>query len=179
MRNLVRGFLSYSQAGSGNRRTQFGPVDLRAPAAAAVQALRKRVDESGSVVIFEDAWPSVWGDFGQLQQVFEQVIGNAIEYRRPGSAAEVTLGAARTSEGECEVTIADNGNGIPADFRSSIFLPFKRLHGREIPGAGLGLAISRRIVEAHGGRMWVDSTPGNGARFCFTLRLFDSEVPPA
>ncbi len=179
VRNLVRGFLSYAQAGNGNRRTQLGPVNLRAAAAAAVQALRKRVDESGSVVIFEDEWPAVWGDFGQLQQVFEQVIGNAIEYRRPGSAVEVTLGAGRTNAGECEVAIADNGNGIPTDFRSSIFLPFKRLHGRETPGAGLGLAISKRIVEAHGGRIWVDSTPGTGARFCFTLRLFESETRPS
>jgi signal transduction histidine kinase len=86
----------------------------------------------------------------------------------------VTLSVTQPGRQECVVTITDNGIGIPADFQSSIFLPFKRLHGREIPGSGLGLPISKRIVEAHGGRMWVESTPEAGARFCFTLRPFES-----
>ena len=116
----------------------------------------------------------VWGDFGQLQQVFEQVIRNAIDYRPPGSQATVTMGAKQTNGEEWVVGVSDNGSGIAADFQAAVFLPFKRLHGREIAGAGMGLAISKKIVEAHGGRMWVESKPGAGAAFCFTLRAFEA-----
>ena len=113
-------------------------------------------------------------DFGQLQQVFEQAIRNAIDYRRPGSSAAVTIGAKQTEGEEWVVAISDDGCGIAADFHAAIFLPFKRLHGREIPGAGMGLAISKKIVEAHGGRMWVESKPDAGASLCFTVRAFEA-----
>jgi two-component system, chemotaxis family, sensor kinase Cph1 len=143
-------------------------------AAAAVQSLRKRVEESRSEIVIEEPWPTVWADFGQLQQVFEQVLRNAIDYHAPQSAARVTLSAKRGDGDEWVVLIADNGAGVATDFQASIFLPFKRLHGREIPGAGMGLAICRKIVEAHGGRMWVESQPGAGASFYFTLRAFET-----
>jgi light-regulated signal transduction histidine kinase (bacteriophytochrome) len=173
VRCLLRGFLSYAQAGRG-RRAHFGRLDLRAAAAAAVQSLRKRVEESRSEIVIEEPWPTVWADFGQLQQVFEQVLRNAIDYHAPQSAARVTLSAKRGDGDEWVVLIADNGAGVATDFQASIFLPFKRLHGREIPGAGMGLAICRKIVEAHGGRMWVESQPGAGASFYFTLRAFET-----
>lgn len=176
VRGLLRGFSAYTQAGCG-RRAHFGRLDLRGPAYAAVQSLRKRVEESQTSILFEEPWPPVWGDFAQLQQVFEQVIGNAINYRAPGSAPTITIGAKPASGAEWIVAVADRGMGIAAGFHSSIFLPFKRLHGREIPGAGMGLAISRRIVEAHGGRMWVESSEGRGAVFCFSLRALESGTP--
>ncbi len=175
VRGLLRGFLSYTQAGRG-RRAHFGRLDLGAPARAAVQSLRKRVEESGTSIIFEEAWPVVWGDFGQLQQVFEQVIGNAIDYRQPGSPARIAISAALSGE-TWVVSVADSGGGIAPDFHSSVFLPVKRLHGRDNPGTGMGLAISKRIVEAHGGCMWVESTPGNGSTFHFTLRPLEAAEP--
>ncbi len=167
VRHMLRGFLSYSQAGRG-RRTRFSPVDLKIVAASAVQSLRQRIDETGAVVRLDQTFPSVPGDFGDLQQVFKQVIGNAIEYSRTGPPPSVTVSANRDGE-EWTITISDNGPGIAAELQSAVFLPFKRLHGRDIPGAGLGLSISRKIVEAHGGRMWVEGEPGKGSRFCFTL----------
>jgi len=149
-------------------------VDLRSPVAAAVQALRKRVEQSGAALTIDGAWPTVWGDFGQLQQVFEQVIRNAMDYHRAGNAPAITVRAERGSEGEWTIAVSDNGPGIPADFQASIFQPFKRLHGREIPGAGLGLAIARKIVEAHGGRIWVESRPGDGASFRFSVHAMEN-----
>ncbi len=173
VRYLLRGFLTYAQAGPG-RRAHFGRLDLRAAAVAAVQSLRKRVEETRTGILIEEPWPLVWGDFGQLQQVFEHVIRNAIDYRQPGSAITVTIGAKSNLGEEWVVAVADNGAGVAPEFQSSIFLPFKRLHGREIPGAGMGLAISRKIVEAHGGHMWVESKPGAGASFRFSLRALDA-----
>lgn len=167
VRHLLRAFLSYSQAGRG-RRARFAPVDLKIVAASAVQSLRHRIEETGAVVRLDHGFPSVPGDFGDLQQVFKQVIGNAIEYRGAGSPPSVTVSASRNGD-EWTVTVADNGPGIPAELQSAVFLPFKRLHGRNIPGAGLGLSISKKIVEAHGGRMWVEGEPGKGSCFCFTL----------
>lgn len=173
-RSVLRGFLSYAQAGHG-RRARFGRVDLGSPAAAAVQALRKRVDQTQTVITVEGPWPTVWGDFGQLQQVFEHVIRNAIDYHPAGSAPVIAIKAAQGPGQEWTIAISDNGPGIGADFQSAIFLPFKRLHGREIPGAGLGLAISKKIVETHGGRIWVESQAGAGACFRFTIRALESE----
>jgi len=167
VRHMLRGFLSYSQAGRG-RRTRFSPVDLKIVAASAVQSLRQRIEETGATVRLDQTFPSVQGDFGDLQQVFKQVIGNAIEYSRTGSPPSVSVSAKRDGE-EWTITIADNGPGIAPELQTSVFLPFKRLHGRNIPGAGLGLAVSKKIVEAHGGRMWAEGEPGKGSSFCFTL----------
>ena len=109
VRCLLRGFLSYAQAGHG-RLAHFGRLDLRSAAAAAVQSLRKRVEESRTTIVFEQPWPVVWGDFGQLQQVFEQLIRNAIDYRPSGSNATVTIGAKQTNGEEWVVAVADNGS---------------------------------------------------------------------
>lgn len=169
VRALLRGFISYAQAGHGNR-SRFGRVDLKSPATAAVQALRKRIEQSHATVSIEGAWPTVWGDFGQLQQVFDHLLRNAIDYIPAGTAPVISLRAEHGPEQDWTIAVSDNGSGIPADFQASIFLPFKRLHGREIPGAGLGLAIARKIVETHGGRIWVESRAGGGASFRFSIR---------
>lgn len=168
VRSLLRGFLSYSQAGRRPRQ-QFAPVDLKTVLASALQILRRRVEETHAAVRVEGALPALPGDFASLQQVFEQVIGNALEYRAPNAAPSITI-SARPEEGdEWTLEVRDNGPGIPENLRSVVFLPFKRLHGREIPGSGMGLAIAKRIVESHGGRIWVDSVPGGGT--CVYLRL--------
>ena len=176
VRHMLRGFLSYSQAGRG-RRTRFSPVNLKIVAASAVQSLRQRIDETGAVVRLDQTFPSVPGDFGDLQQVFKQVIGNAIEYSRTGPPPSVTVSANRDGE-EWTITISDNGPGIAAELQSAVFLPFKRLHGRDIPGAGLGLSISRKIVEAHGGRMWVEGEPGKGRASASPFLARAAEKPP-
>jgi signal transduction histidine kinase len=173
MRRLVASMLAYSRA--GRRRAHFGVVDLGIAASAAIKSVRARVEETGAAIRVDPSLPSVPGDFGELQQVFEQVIRNAIDYRKPGSAASVIVHAERSEPGEWVIGISDNGPGIPGEHRATVFLPFKRLHGREIPGAGVGLAIANRIVEAHGGRMWVESEGCQGATFYFTLPALQAD----
>jgi signal transduction histidine kinase len=104
-----------------------------------------------------------------LAQVFQNLIANAIKFRRADEAPQVHVSATR--EGDLwRFSVADNGIGIPADQRERIFQIFHRLHTREeYPGTGIGLALCRRIVERHGGRIWVESEPGEGATFYFTL----------
>lgn len=175
VRRLLRGFLSYCQAGRSNH-SRFGPVDLRIAAASALQTLRRRANDMDAEIQVEESLPVVLGDFAELQQVLEHLIGNALTHRRPGSTPSVRISAQRTGPDVCTVSVMDNGPGVAPERLALLFLPFKRFHGREIPGAGLGLAISRRIVEWHGGHIWCEAAEGGGARFCMTLPLLESNV---
>lgn len=116
--------------------------------------------------------PHVHVDRQRLGQVLQNLVGNAIKYRAPDRAVEITIGAEAAPDGMCLVTIADNGQGIDQRHHTEIFRLFRRLHGPEIEGTGAGLAICKRMVESWGGRLWVESSAGAGSRFRFT-------VPPA
>jgi light-regulated signal transduction histidine kinase (bacteriophytochrome) len=108
-----------------------------------------------------------------LTQLFQNLISNAIKYRSK-AAPRIHISAARESEGWVFV-VADNGIGIEEQFTCRIFGMFKRLHGKEIPGTGIGLALCKKIVERQGGRIWVESEPGHGASFKFTVPYRDPE----
>jgi signal transduction histidine kinase len=97
------------------------------------------------------------------------LITNSIKYRQPGIPANIRISAEQRSPEEWLVSFEDNGIGIAQQHHQSIFVPFKRLHGRDIPGTGMGLALCRRIIAAHGGKIWVESALGQGAKFLFTL----------
>ena len=170
VRRLLRAFLSYTQAGKPGKN-RSGRVDLRIAAVSAAQSLKQRIAETGAAIEIEKTLPSAPGDFGELQQVFEHAIRNAIDYGRPGSVVNIIVSGKAVEGEECVITIADNGAGIPADHHTSVFAPFKRLHGRDIPGAGMGLAISKRIIEAHGGRIWAESAADGGTQLRFRLPL--------
>ena len=109
------------------------------------------------------------GDETQLSQVFQNLIGNGIKYR--GAAPpRVHVGVKRDEAGDYLLSVQDNGIGIAKEYFDRIFLLFQRLHGREdYPGTGIGLTVTRKIVERHGGRIWLTSTPGEGTCFFFTL----------
>ena len=165
MQALINGLLAYARVGT--RGTPFEPADCGAVVDRAIVNLEITIRESGAAVT-RDALPTVMADATQLTQVFQNLIGNAIKFRgekRP----EVHVTAERR-DGEWRFAVRDAGIGIEPEFGERIFGVFVRLHARsEYPGTGIGLAICKRIVERHGGRIWAESTPGAGSTFYFTL----------
>ena len=113
--------------------------------------------------------PTVHAHEIRLVQLFQNLVGNAIKYRRADPPAiHVT---AERRDADWLFSVRDNGIGIKPEYAQQFFGIFKRLHGNTYPGTGIGLAICQRIVEKYGGRIWVESTPGEGSVFCFTLPL--------
>jgi light-regulated signal transduction histidine kinase (bacteriophytochrome) len=119
--------------------------------------------------VTHDPLPTLIADRVQLGQVFQNLIANAIKFRREGVAPHVHVSARREGE-EWVLSVADNGIGIHPQQTQWLFQIFQRLHtDEEYPGLGIGLALCKRIVERHGGRIWVESVPGEGSTFLFTL----------
>jgi PAS domain S-box-containing protein len=165
MQTLIQELLAYSRVGT--RGQPFAPTDCQAVAEAAVANLGAAIQESGAVVI-RAGLPTVLADATQLTQVFQNLIGNAIKFRR-AAPPQIHVGAER-EKGAWVFRVRDNGIGIAPEFTERIFVIFQRLHSRdEYPGTGMGLAICKKIVERHGGRIWVESEPGQGSTFYFTL----------
>ena len=132
----------------------------------AVLMIDAAVRESGAQIT-NDPLPSVLFDFAQLTQLFRQLLANAIAFRGP-EPPKIHVSAADTGDA-IQFSVRDNGIGIDPRYHEQIFGVFKRLHGREFPGTGIGLAICKRIVEQRGGRIWVESELGQGATFHFTV----------
>jgi len=133
----------------------------------ALANLMVAIEESGAEVT-HDALPTVSGDTTQLAQLLQNLIGNALKFRgqRP---PKIHVGA-KLEGNEWWFTVADNGIGMEPQYFERVFLVFQRLHTRkEYQGTGIGLAICKKVVERHGGRIWVESDPGQGATFCFTI----------
>ncbi len=134
----------------------------------AISNLSEAIRESGAEITW-DALPRVRMGKTELQQLLQNLIGNAIKYRRPGEAPRVHIWAGRERE-MWRISVRDNGIGIAPEYREMVFGMFKRLHTEgEYPGTGIGLAICQKIVERHGGRIQVESEPGKGSTFVFTL----------
>ena len=176
MRALIDDLLRYSQVGQKPAHVEV--IDLNALLPTVLENLREGILESGAEVRYE-ALPEVSGDEAQLGQVFQNLIGNAIKYARPGVRPVIGVSAENGSE-DWLIRVSDNGIGIESDYLQSIFAPFKRLHGREISGTGIGLAICRRVIEAHGGRIWAKSILGQGSDFFFSLprEASDEDIRP-
>lgn len=164
MQGLLTDLLAYSRLSQAAR---YEPTDLGPVLAAALSNLESAIRDAGTVVT-HDPMPVVSGHAPHLLSVFQNLIGNAIKFR--GTAPLVVhIGAVRT-DAAWELSVRDNGIGIESRFIDRLFVVFQRLHTRaEYPGTGIGLAMCRRIVEQHGGRIWVESTPGAGSVFRFTL----------
>jgi signal transduction histidine kinase len=175
MQTLINDLLDFSRVGTN--KNPFQAVDLEDALNDAMLNLKVQLEEAGAV-IQHDKLPVVRGDKPQLTQVIQNLIGNAVKFRGP-EAPRIRITGQR--EGELwRLSIADNGIGIPADQMNRIFVIFQRLHSREeYPGTGIGLAISKRIVERHGGRIWAESEPGAGTTFHFLLQpATDTDVAP-
>lgn len=164
MEKFIHDMLAYSQAAEAEM--DLKPFSCRTALDWALMELEPTIHESGALIT-ADALPVVVGDPMRLSQVFKNLIGNAIKYRSD-HAPEVHV-SSKADGPEHVICINDNGIGIDPKYFENIFVLFKRLHGRDRAGSGVGLAICKEIVEHHGGRIWVESEPGKGSRFCFTL----------
>lgn len=165
MQTLINDLLTYSRVGT--RGKPLAPTDAGAALAAALRNLSAAIEDSSATVSF-DPLPTVQADAIQLVQLFQNLVANAIKFR--GSAPPAVHVSAERQDGEWRFCVADNGIGIDPQDAEKIFVIFHRLHSREeYPGTGIGLAICKKIVERHGGCISVDSNPGQGARFYFTL----------
>lgn len=165
MRQLIDDLLALSRVGT--RGGNFAPVSSAQTVERALGNLRVAIAESGAEITL-DALPELVADARQLTQLFQNLIGNAIKFH--GGATPRIQVSAKVDFGEYVFSIRDNGIGIrPRDFER-IFIVFNRLHGREqYPGTGIGLAICKKIVERHRGRIWVESVEGEGSTFHFTI----------
>jgi signal transduction histidine kinase len=165
MQALVHDLLMFSRVGrNGIVRKN---LDSNQAVREALQNLAVSLQEAGGVAK-QETLPVVHSDSTQLLQLFQNLIGNAIKFR--GKEPLVVTVSAQRKDKEWEFAVADNGIGIAAEHKDVIFSIFQRLHTRaEYPGNGVGLAICKKIVEQHGGRIWVDSEPGKGSTFRFTL----------
>lgn len=165
MKELLRGLLDYARVDS--RAAPFAPVDLAQVVAATIATQRLALEEAGGEVEVK-AMPWVWGDASQLEQLMQNLLSNALKFCGE-QAPRIVVEAARAADG-WRVTVRDNGIGIDPQYHDKIFVVFQRLHTAErYPGTGIGLAICRRIVERHGGKLEVTSAEGEGAAFSFTL----------
>jgi PAS domain S-box-containing protein len=165
MQALINDLLTYSRVGSrGGART---PVSMKQALDDAVGNLSAAIEESRAV-IRSDPLPAVTADRSQMVQLLQNLVGNAIKFHGP-RAPEIHIGAAREKDAWI-FSVRDNGIGIEPKYHDRIFLIFQRLHSRiEYPGTGIGLAVCKKIVERHYGRIWFESQPGEGTTFFFTI----------
>ena len=166
MQALIGGLLEFSRVGRVDE--PFGPVDTGSALDHALLNLRSAIEESHAAVT-RGQLPTVTGNAGRLAQVFQNLIGNAIKFRRRDEAPTIHVSALAQRK-EWLFAVHDNGIGIDPQYLERIFVIFQRLHTRaEYPGTGIGLSICKKVIERHGGRIWVESQPGAGATFHFTL----------
>ena len=167
MQRMISDLLAYSRVGT--RGKDFEPTDCQALIDQALANLQAAIEESGAVITHEPL-PTVIADASQLAQLFQNLIGNAIKFR--GEEPPRVHISAKQKGDEWVFSVRDNGIGIDPQYAERIFVIFQRLHRRdEYPGTGIGLAICKKIVERHGGRIWVESEPGKGSTFYFTIPM--------
>ena len=173
MQALIQDLLAFSRA--GRQGMEMEPADCNLVIGEALANLQLTLHESGAVVKYEPL-PVVLGNAPQLRQVFQNLIANAIKFHGPQSP--VVRISSRPSDEGWQFSVQDNGIGIALEDVNSIFVVFQRLHTRmEYPGNGIGLAICKKIIERHGGRIWVESREGEGSTFKFILPALPSAKP--
>jgi len=170
MQQLINDLLAYSRLGTQGKK--FELTDCNAAVQQSLRNLQIAIAEKKAAIAC-DEMPTVMADESQLVQLFQNLIANSIKFCRQDIPL-IDI-AARRRENEWLFYVRDNGIGIDPEYADRIFIIFQRLHGRrEYPGTGIGLAMCKRIVERHGGRIWVESQEGKGATFCFTIPIIST-----
>ncbi|MGB9937472.1 MAG: PAS domain-containing sensor histidine kinase [Methanobacterium sp.] len=168
MQSLITGLLAYSRVGT--HKGKFKDLSTEDAINVSLSNLKYAVKESNAKVTY-DPLPIVKGDLSQITQVFQNLIGNGIKFRKEGIRPEIHI-SARKKDDSYIFSVSDNGIGIEEQYIDGIFEAFKRLHGTgEYSGSGIGLATVKRIIERHGGRIWVKSSYGIGSTFYFTIPI--------
>jgi len=172
MQKLINDLLSWSRAGA--RTTPFEPTDCHSVLQEAIANLGIAIRENDATITHDDL-PTVLGNPAQVRQLFQNLIGNAIKFRSE-QAPRIHV-SAEEKENEWVFFVRDNGIGIDPQYKDRIFVIFQRLHSRgDYPGTGIGLAICRKIIQRHGGRIWVESELGKGSTVYFTMPIRASEA---
>lgn len=172
MKQLIEDLLAYSRVGT--RGKELRPVKAQAALDRALVNLRAALEQSGAAVT-HDPLPEVNADDTQLAQLLQNLIANAIKFRKKDEAPRIHVGV-EGAGGVWRFCVSDNGIGIEPQYFERIFMVFQRLHTQdEYAGTGIGLAICKKVVERHSGRIWVESTPGKGSKFHFTLPKIQEE----
>ena len=167
MSALIQSLLAYTRVGGTDSSMSRAAVDAAEILDDTLVQLKGSIEETRATITFGEL-PKVWSEPAQLSQVFQNLISNAIKYRRPDVPPVIHVTSTITGD-FATFQITDNGIGFKQEYSDRIFLLFQRLHGRTIPGTGIGLALCRRIIERQGGRIWVNSEEDKGSSFYFTL----------
>ena len=175
MRELLSDLLAFTEIG-GRAEDPAQAVDLKRVVEHVMENLKASIEETGAVVT-ADPLPVLAAHESHFVSLFQNLVGNALKYRG-ADPPRIHISVAQ-SGGELRFAVADNGAGIAPQYHDKIFVAFKRLHGKSVPGTGIGLAICQRVVQRYGGRIWVESQVGQGSTFVFTLpdiRYSEGEV---
>ena len=166
MHDLINDLLKYSRVTTKGKDFEY--VNMKEPLEHALTNLKLSIEENDAKVVPSNSLPIIHGDYSQMTQLFQNLIGNAIKYRSLESP-QIHI-SAKNENNKWLFSIKDNGLGINPKYADQVFKIFRRLHSNsEYDGTGVGLAITKRIIERHNGQIWVESEPGNGSTFYFTL----------
>lgn len=167
LHSLVDSLMEFTKAGA--KLSASGTFPMKTAVEEAVTLLATQIQTSRARITMDEHFPDVQGNYRLLVRVFQNLIDNAIKYAGGGKSPEIHVGAKETA-GEFVFSVADKGIGLEEQYFEKIFEPLKRLHNQQkYPGSGIGLAVCKRIVTSHGGRIWVESAPDRGSTFYFTL----------
>jgi signal transduction histidine kinase len=182
MQVLINDLLTFSRVGRLNTEATEVDLDLDAALDTALSNMSTSIEESDATIVRPEAGlPRISGDRTLLVMVWQNLIGNAVKFRRDGVAPRIVIDCdqrVRDDEAEWIFAVSDNGIGIPQEFADKVFVIFQRLHGRDAySGTGIGLALCKKIIEHHGGSIWIDTSYTEGTRFCFTLPTQSTAEP--
>ena len=177
MQTMIDDLLTYSRLTTKAKAPE--PVDLNT----IVHELEKfelatSLEETGGKIIIPELLPVIQGEESQMRQLFQNLIGNGLKFHKPNETPEITVRFTGTNNHLADIEIQDNGIGIAEQYHDQIFTMFKRLNSREkYQGNGIGLAVCKKIVERHGGQIGLESKPGKGSTFWFTVPVVQEPIP--